>query len=129
MFVCHWLFAGLFHIVSVLCLREACETALKEKHIHDISQMEGFLDESDKSLTSHLEQLETLRRVFREVAEADIPSVVSIWVPLFNGVIFESFDELLPYFVVETVFVRCQTTSVVKSRLIFSVILSSLPAG
>lgn len=91
--------------------------------------MEGFLDESDKSLTSHLEQLETLRRVFREVAEADIPSVVSTWVPLFNGVIFESFDELLPYFVVETVFVRCQTTSVVKSRLIFSVILSSLPAG
>ncbi|KAL4597027.1 hypothetical protein ACB092_12G206000 [Castanea dentata] len=57
-------------------LKEACETALKEKHIHDISQMEGFLDESDKSLTSHLEQLETLRRVFREVAEADCPSVV-----------------------------------------------------
>ena len=74
-----------------LCLREACETALKEKHIRDISQMEGFLDESDNSLTSHLEHLETLRRVFREAAEADIPSEVNTWVPLFNGVIFESF--------------------------------------
>ncbi|KAK4573661.1 hypothetical protein RGQ29_031563 [Quercus rubra] len=57
-------------------LKEACETALKEKHIRDISQMEGFLDESDNSLTSHLEHLETLRRVFREAAEADIPSEV-----------------------------------------------------
>lgn len=53
--------------------------------------MEGFLDESDKSLTSHLEHLETLRRVFREAAEADCASEVSTWVPLFNGVIFESF--------------------------------------
>ncbi|XP_030935540.1 E3 ubiquitin-protein ligase CHIP isoform X1 [Quercus lobata] len=57
-------------------LKEACETALKEKHIRDIYQMEGFLDESDKSLTSHLEHLETLRRVFREAAEADCASEV-----------------------------------------------------
>ncbi|XP_040995545.1 E3 ubiquitin-protein ligase CHIP isoform X2 [Juglans microcarpa x Juglans regia] len=54
-------------------LKEACEAALKEKHFLDDSQTEGFVDEFD---TSHLEQLEVLRRVFREAAEADTPTEV-----------------------------------------------------
>ncbi|KAG7946499.1 hypothetical protein I3843_14G042300 [Carya illinoinensis] len=54
-------------------LKEACEAALKEKHFLDDSQTEGFVDEF---ATSHLEQLEVLRRVFREAAEADTPAEV-----------------------------------------------------
>lgn len=65
----------------VVCLREACETALEEKHVLETSEMEGFLDES---ATSHLEQLEALRRLFKEAAEADMPTEVSSLVPLFN---------------------------------------------
>lgn len=54
-------------------LKEACETALKEKHFLDESETEGFLDEP---ATSHLQQLETLRKVFREAAETDMPTEV-----------------------------------------------------
>uniref|UniRef100_A0A2N9HTJ7 RING-type E3 ubiquitin transferase n=1 Tax=Fagus sylvatica TaxID=28930 RepID=A0A2N9HTJ7_FAGSY len=54
-------------------LKEACETALKEKHLRDVSQLEGFVDES---AIFHLEQLEVLRRVFREAEEADLPTEV-----------------------------------------------------
>ncbi|KAJ9697462.1 hypothetical protein PVL29_009329 [Vitis rotundifolia] len=54
-------------------LKEACETALKEKHLFDSSELEGFLDENHRS---NLEQLEALDRVFRIAAEADIPTDV-----------------------------------------------------
>ena len=69
---CYWR----FHKI-IVCLREACETALKEKHLRDVSQLEGFVDES---AISHLEQLEVLRRVLREAEEADLPTEVSTWV-------------------------------------------------
>ncbi|XVE72691.1 hypothetical protein DITRI_Ditri11bG0059100 [Diplodiscus trichospermus] len=54
-------------------LKEACETALREKHFLDDSQTEGFLDEA---IISHKKQLEALGQVFREAGEADIPSEV-----------------------------------------------------
>ncbi|KAG4940740.1 hypothetical protein JHK87_044611 [Glycine soja] len=54
-------------------LKEACESALKEKHFLDYSQMEGFVDDAT---TSHSEQLEALERVFNTAAEADTPTEV-----------------------------------------------------
>ncbi|KAF7825863.1 E3 ubiquitin-protein ligase CHIP [Senna tora] len=54
-------------------LKEACESALKEKYVIDISQREGFLDEDP---TSHFEQLEALGRVFSKAAEDDVPTEV-----------------------------------------------------
>ncbi|KAK3029388.1 hypothetical protein RJ639_039732, partial [Escallonia herrerae] len=54
-------------------LREACETALKEKHTRDVSQMEGFLDEAANSCSA---RLDALGEVFRKAAEADIPTEV-----------------------------------------------------
>lgn len=54
-------------------LKEACETALKEKHVFNISETEGFVDEVS---ASHLKQLESLEQVFRNAVEADIPSEV-----------------------------------------------------
>ncbi|XWS76024.1 hypothetical protein CRYUN_Cryun01aG0142100 [Craigia yunnanensis] len=62
------------------CLKEACETALREKHFLDDSQPEGFLDEAS---VSNLKQLEALGQVFREAGEADIPGEVRIFVVLF----------------------------------------------
>lgn len=67
------------HKIAV-CLRKVCEAALEEKHVMDISQVEGFVDESD---ISHLEQLEALRTLFKEAEEADMPTEVSTLVPLF----------------------------------------------
>lgn len=58
------------------CLREACESALKEKHFLDASQMEGFVDDAT---TSHLKQLEALETVFNKAAEADTPAEVCTW--------------------------------------------------
>ncbi|KAG5042823.1 hypothetical protein AAZX31_03G080300 [Glycine max] len=55
------------------CLKEACESALKEKHFLDFSQMEGFVDDAT---TSQSEQLEALERVFNTAAEADTPTEV-----------------------------------------------------
>ncbi|XP_004510222.1 E3 ubiquitin-protein ligase CHIP [Cicer arietinum] len=54
-------------------LKEACESALKEKHFLDVSEMEGFVDDTT---TSHLKQLEALERVFNKAAEDDKPSEV-----------------------------------------------------
>ncbi|CAK9140886.1 unnamed protein product [Ilex paraguariensis] len=54
-------------------LKEICEIALKEKHVLDISHMEGFLEEATKS---NSEQLEALGRVFNKAADADIPAGV-----------------------------------------------------
>lgn len=55
------------------CLREACESALKEKHFLDASEMEGFVDDAT---AAHLEQLEALGRVFNKAAEDDMPTEV-----------------------------------------------------
>nr|ACU22780.1 unknown [Glycine max] len=55
------------------CLKEACESALKEKYFLDFSQMEGFVDDAT---TSQSEQLEALERVFNTAAEADTPTEV-----------------------------------------------------
>ncbi|PIN14004.1 Chaperone-dependent E3 ubiquitin protein ligase (contains TPR repeats) [Handroanthus impetiginosus] len=52
-------------------LKEACEEALKEKHLLDASQTEGFVDEEAKS---NADQLEALGRVFSKAAEDDTPS-------------------------------------------------------
>lgn len=54
-------------------LKEACESALKEKHFLDICQMEGFLDEATDA---HSAELEALERVFSTAAEADMPTDV-----------------------------------------------------
>ncbi|KAF3435911.1 hypothetical protein FNV43_RR23003 [Rhamnella rubrinervis] len=54
-------------------LKEACETALQEKHIFEVSQMEGFVDEVDTSLSK---QLQTLASVFEIAEEADRPTEV-----------------------------------------------------
>lgn len=54
-------------------LKEACESALKEKHFLDVAEMEGFVDEVT---TSQSEQLEALERVFNKAAEADTPTEV-----------------------------------------------------
>lgn len=75
-------------IKCVKCLREACESALKEKHFLDYSQMEGFVDDAT---TSHSEQLEALERVFNTAAEADTPTEVCIWLFFFNSIFIKSF--------------------------------------
>ncbi|KAI9071486.1 hypothetical protein K1719_046555 [Acacia pycnantha] len=54
-------------------LKEACESALKEKHVRDFSQEEGFLDELP---TSPSEQLAALGSVFGKAAEDDMPTEV-----------------------------------------------------
>jgi STIP1 family protein 1 len=54
-------------------LKEACESALKEKHFLEVSEMEGFVDDAT---TSHLKQLEALETVFEKAAEDDTPSEV-----------------------------------------------------
>ncbi|XP_019178462.1 PREDICTED: E3 ubiquitin-protein ligase CHIP-like isoform X1 [Ipomoea nil] len=51
-------------------LKESCETALKEKHLLNISQMEGFLDEKEDFYSK---QLEALNEVFRKAAADDTP--------------------------------------------------------
>ncbi|KAA8543556.1 hypothetical protein F0562_021698 [Nyssa sinensis] len=54
-------------------LKEACESALEEQHFLDTSEPEGFLDEATNSYSA---RLEALQRVFRKVAEADMPTEV-----------------------------------------------------
>ncbi|XP_028777298.1 E3 ubiquitin-protein ligase CHIP-like isoform X2 [Neltuma alba] len=54
-------------------LKEACESALKEKSLHGISQEEGLIDEDPTTLS---EQLEALGRVFGKAAEDDTPTEV-----------------------------------------------------
>lgn len=62
-----------------MCLRESCETALKEKHLLNISQMEGFLDEKEAVFSK---QLEALNEVFRKAVADDTPIDVSILVAI-----------------------------------------------
>ncbi|GFZ20080.1 carboxyl terminus of HSC70-interacting protein [Actinidia rufa] len=52
-------------------LKKACESALREKQLLDLSQMEGFLDEA---IDSNSTQLEALGQVFEKAAEADMPT-------------------------------------------------------
>ncbi|XP_059660057.1 E3 ubiquitin-protein ligase CHIP isoform X2 [Cornus florida] len=54
-------------------LKEACESALKEKHFLDPSQTEGF---SEEAAASNLAELEALEQVFEKAAEADLPTEV-----------------------------------------------------
>lgn len=58
-----------------LCFREACESALKEKHLA-VSQKEGLSGEDPTSLSV---QLDALGGVFRKAAEDDMPTDVSTW--------------------------------------------------
>lgn len=105
-------------------IRETCESALKERHGHDSSQIEGFIDRS----TSLLKQLDALGRVFRKAAEDDTPTEVSLLA-------------LFPYWFLYIVCVCCVVlwhllrvnryliTYVVRSHLTFFVTLSSRPMG
>ncbi|CAH9075381.1 unnamed protein product [Cuscuta epithymum] len=54
-------------------LKESCETALKEKHLLDMSRMEGFVDEKNEYFSK---QLAALNGVFRKAAEDDTPDDV-----------------------------------------------------
>lgn len=54
-------------------LKEACETALKEKNQCDESEKEGFLDEITNS---NSKQLEALSQVFKRAAEDDTPTEI-----------------------------------------------------
>ncbi|CAM8978838.1 unnamed protein product [Rhodiola kirilowii] len=51
-------------------LKETCELALKQKHIFDYCDTEGFVD---ANVMSNKQQLEALRQVFNKVAVADTP--------------------------------------------------------
>ncbi|KAG5586680.1 hypothetical protein H5410_047114, partial [Solanum commersonii] len=55
-------------------LKEACESALKDKHELHCSQMEGFIGNRSTSL---LKQLDALGRVFRIAAEDDTPTEIT----------------------------------------------------
>ncbi|KAH0636457.1 hypothetical protein KY289_036372 [Solanum tuberosum] len=61
------------HTLELKKLKEACESALKDKHELDCSQMEGFIRNRSTSL---LKQLDALGRVFRIAAEDDTPTEV-----------------------------------------------------
>lgn len=54
-------------------LKEACESALKEKHFLEDSETEGFVDDAT---ISHLKQLEDLEAVFKKAGEDDKPTEV-----------------------------------------------------
>lgn len=66
---------GCFIQFVSVCLREACEAALEEKHVLDISRTEEF---SDEATCTHFRQIEALRQVFQRVAEADTPTEVRV---------------------------------------------------
>ncbi|PON75085.1 Histidine triad (HIT) protein [Parasponia andersonii] len=53
-------------------LKEACETALKQKHLLDDSEVDGFNDEG----STEIEQLKVLERVFQIAGDADTPQEV-----------------------------------------------------
>lgn len=58
---------------EVQSLKEACETALEQKYLFDISETEGFLDET---IDGHLKQLRDLGQVFLKAAKDDMPTEV-----------------------------------------------------
>lgn len=100
-----------------LFLRQACESALKEKHFLDGSDMEGFVDDAT---TTHLKQLEALEGVFNKAAEADIPAEVCTF---FLLEIFCSALEILITGIGLWSLYRSQITYAVKSPLTFFMIL------
>lgn len=61
------------YIFLINVLREACEAALREKHLLDSTDPEWFLDEPNKK---NSEELEALDAVFRKAAEDDTPDEV-----------------------------------------------------
>lgn len=65
----------------VFCLlcehRQSCEVALKEKHLRDVTQIEGFIDEFTDTAS---EQLEALNSVFSKAAEFDTPVEVKYFI-------------------------------------------------
>ncbi|XP_047312120.1 E3 ubiquitin-protein ligase CHIP-like [Impatiens glandulifera] len=54
-------------------LKESCESALKERHLRELSCKEGFQDEI---LKAQKKQLEAIGRVFTDAAKADTPTEV-----------------------------------------------------
>lgn len=68
---------GCFILFVSVCIREACEAALEEKYVLDISRSEEL---SDEATTTHLTHMEALSEVFSKAAEADMPTEVSIWI-------------------------------------------------
>ena len=54
--------------------REACQSALKEKHDRKYSEMEGFVDDINDDYSK---QLDGLEQVFAIASEADTPTEVS----------------------------------------------------
>lgn len=73
----------LFFILAffVTCHRKSCEIALKEKHLHSVSQYEDGTDEVSDSI---LEQLADLKLVFTKAAEDDKPTDVSFSVFVYS---------------------------------------------
>lgn len=69
----------IFFLINVL--REACEAALREKHLLDSTDTEGFLDETNKK---NSEELEALDAFFRRAAEEDTPAEVRNCVMTFH---------------------------------------------
>ncbi|OMO70068.1 hypothetical protein CCACVL1_19116 [Corchorus capsularis] len=64
-----WEQASTKHSWELQNLKEACETALREKHFLDDSEL-------DEASVSHSNQLKALQQVFRKAGEADIPGDV-----------------------------------------------------
>lgn len=63
------------HLVSLIGgYREACQSALKEKHDRKFSEMEGFVDDLNDDYSKQLHDLE---QVFDKASEADRPTEVS----------------------------------------------------
>ncbi|XP_057507341.1 E3 ubiquitin-protein ligase CHIP-like isoform X2 [Actinidia eriantha] len=61
------------HTWELQTLKEACESALEEKHFLDTTQTEGV---SDEATEANAAQLELLGQVFAKAAEDDTPSEV-----------------------------------------------------
>ncbi|GFY99416.1 carboxyl terminus of HSC70-interacting protein [Actinidia rufa] len=61
------------HTWELQTLKEACESALEEKHFLDTSQTEGV---SDEATEANAAQFELLGQVFAKAAEDDTPSEV-----------------------------------------------------
>ena len=103
----------------VFCLlcehRQSCEVALTEKHLRDVTQIEGFIDE----FTDTTKQLDALNSVFSKAAEFDTPVEVKYFIV----------DSRLPIACFSYIYFcnfRYQTTYAAESHLIYSVILSLL---
>lgn len=74
-----WCFLHSCWVATKLCfcllLREACETALKEKYEHDVHNSGGLVDHSN---SVYPEQLKALGQVIDKAIKDDNPTEVSI---------------------------------------------------